>query len=125
MDMILLDTNAVIYYLQNETKVVSIIDILRKKNKNIAISTITEMEVLSYPHLDTEEIAKISMWLNEEIFVVSVDSFVAREAARIRRVFKLKSPDALIAATAIMLQGKLVTRDKVFKKIKGLSVIEC
>ena len=85
MGMILLDTNAVIYYLQNNAKTVKIIDRLRKKEKNFAISTITEMEVLSFPDLEPEQIAKISMWMNDEVFVIPVDSYIAREAARVRR----------------------------------------
>ena len=43
--MILLDTNAAIYYLQGDQIAVKLIDKLRSQKQKFAISTITEMEI--------------------------------------------------------------------------------
>lgn len=54
-----------------------------------------------------------------------VDSPIARGAGEIRRKYKTKTPDALIASTAVMYQAPLVTRNvRDFKKIKELKVLE-
>jgi|SRR3989338_2479725 len=123
MDMIILDTNAVIYYLQNDKKAVQTIDKIRKK-ENLGISTITEIEIFSFPNLTEIQQLSITKWL-EEITIFPVDSFLSRQAARLRRIYKIKTPDAIIASTAIFYNAKLITRDKDFKKIKELDILAC
>ena len=45
---------------------------------------------------------------------------VIDEAIRLRRLHKLKTPDAIIAATALLQQAELVTRNTTdFKKVAG------
>ena len=47
------------------------------------------------------------------------------EAIRLRRLHKTKSPDAIIAATALLQQAEVVTRNTSdFNKIAGLSVLD-
>ena len=123
MDMIILDTNAVIYYLQNDKKAVQTIDKIRKK-ENLGISTITEIEIFSFPNLTEIQQLSITKWL-EEITIFPVDSFLSRQAARLRRIYKIKTPDAIIASTAIFYNAKLITRDKDFKKVKELDILAC
>lgn len=123
MDMIILDTNAVIYYLQNNKKTIQVIDKIRTK-ETVGISTITEIEVFSFPNLSEIQQLSISKWL-EEITIFPIDSFLSRQAARLRRIYKIKTPDAIIASTALFYNAKLVTRDKDFKKIKELEVLGC
>lgn len=120
--MILLDTNVAIYYLQGDQVAIKSIDKLRSQKQEIAISTITEMEILSFPHLDGIQILKINEWLRT-IFIIPVDSRIAREGAKFRRLYKMKTPDALIAATAFVNEIHLITRDKDFKRIKEIDLI--
>ncbi len=42
---------------------------------------------------------------------------------KIRQQYKMKVPDAIIAATAIILKKPLVTSDRDFEKIKELHLI--
>lgn len=122
MGMILLDTNAAIYYLQGDKKSISVIDELRTQEQHIGISVISEMEILSFPNLDGIQIIKISEWLRT-LVLISVDSRIAREAAKFRRIYRIKTPDALIASTAFVYGARVVTRDKDFKKITQLEVV--
>ena len=47
------------------------------------------------------------------------------EAIRLRRLHKLKTPDAIIAATALLQQAEVITRNTTdFKKVAGLSVLD-
>ncbi|OGH66246.1 MAG: hypothetical protein A3B90_02530 [Candidatus Magasanikbacteria bacterium RIFCSPHIGHO2_02_FULL_41_13] len=95
-----------------------------RKKENLGISTITEIEIFSFPNLTEIQQLSITKWL-EEITIFPVDSFLSRQAARLRRIYKIKTPDAIIASTAIFYNAKLITRDKDFKKIKELDILAC
>ncbi len=124
MVMILLDTNAIIYYLQNDQTCVRVISSLRKKKNTFAISTVTELEIFSLSSLDTIQILRISQWL-QDFSIIPLDSSLARKAAQLRREFRIKTPDAIVAATALFYKTSLVTRDREMNKIKDLKIIKC
>ncbi|GHV83339.1 hypothetical protein AGMMS50212_06790 [Spirochaetia bacterium] len=50
----------------------------------------------------------------EELFIPKMTESIEEETIQIRRQTKLKLPDAIIAATAIMLNAELVTTDEHF-----------
>ncbi|MPZ78071.1 MAG: PIN domain-containing protein [Deltaproteobacteria bacterium] len=57
--------------------------------------------------------------------VIPIDSHIARLASFVRREYRLKVPDSLIAATAIFTGSALVTRNtQDFKKVTGLSLLK-
>ncbi|KKQ35113.1 MAG: Nucleotide binding protein [Candidatus Nomurabacteria bacterium GW2011_GWB1_37_5] len=119
-----LDSNVLIYYLNSETKATVFIEKIIKEGSVSYVSTITEIEVLSYKGLSVSEMADIEELFNSFRQVI-VDSNIVKIASEIRRHSNLKTPDAIIAATAIFTGTKLVTRNtKDFKKVKGLSLIE-
>jgi len=49
-----------------------------------------------------------------------IGDFIRDHSAWLKRTFKLKLPDAVIAATAKHLNAPLITRDKGFQKIAHL-----
>lgn len=49
---------------------------------------------------------------------------VATLAAMLCRTYRIKLPDAGIAATAMMRNVPLITRDQQFRKIKEIKVLE-
>ena len=52
---------------------------------------------------------------------IPVDRSIAEEAGRIRRTTRVKLPDALIAATALVTGSKLMTRNvRDFRKVEGV-----
>jgi hypothetical protein len=55
--------------------------------------------------------------------VVDISPAIKRKVIDIRQKVKLKLPDAIIAASAIVLGLPVVTADKQFEKIPGLSAI--
>jgi predicted nucleic acid-binding protein len=61
---------------------------------------ITEMELLSYPTLDSAAESQIRSFLSE-VTVVGLTRPVIDLAIRLRREQALKLPDAVIAATAL------------------------
>ena len=74
------------------------------------VSAATELELYSYPDLNDEEEAGIKRLLTDT-FVVPLDSRIARYAGYLRRLYRLKTPDSAIAATAILTKTTLLTRN--------------
>jgi predicted nucleic acid-binding protein len=90
----------------------------------IGFSSMTKLEVLGHSGLSADDDKGLRELLAqfEEVPVLPA---VIDEAIRLRRLHKLKSPDAIIAATALLQQAEVVTRDTSdFKKIAGLSVLD-
>lgn len=56
--------------------------------------------------------------------VIELTPEIKELAIKIKKEFKLKTPDAIVAATALHLNVTIVTADKAFNKIPQLSLIE-
>ena len=82
-----------------------------------AYSAISRTELYSWDQADERVIDRLLDQFEE----VAVDRLVAEEAGRIRRETKLRLPDALIAASAIVSKRPLMTRNlRDFKRVKRL-----
>ncbi|MDA0738711.1 MAG: type II toxin-antitoxin system VapC family toxin [Nitrospirae bacterium] len=110
----LFDTNAILYFLGGV-----LADPLPKGR--FWISVITEIELLSYPSLTPEEAAKIKD-LFSDIAIIGLTSTIKEEAITLRRNKNLKVPDAIIAASAKILQATLLTNDRSMKNIPDISI---
>ena len=84
-------------------------------------SAISRLEVLSFSRLTEGEMAAFRTMLDQYV-EVPIDNDVIEEAARLRRLVKVKAPDAIVAATAVIRQATLITRNlDDFRRIPGLS----
>ena len=120
----LLDTNTVIYYLQEQmsVKALSLIDNLLNK-AHINISVITEIELLCWRTEKPEELKIICDFINNSN-VFNIDKNIVAQTVNIRKSYKTKLPDAIIAATAITHNLSLITNNtKDFGNINYLTVI--
>ncbi len=125
MNSYLIDTNIVIYTLQPKKeykKVVSFMDKIYDDDKtDILYPVIVEAEIFSVP-LPQQVKEKFDILLSESR-IIKIDSDIARKAGEIRVKgkalgYRIKLPDALIAATAIIENATLVTHNSVdFSKI--------
>jgi predicted nucleic acid-binding protein len=117
----LIDTNAVIDYLDNKLpdKAGELMDEIDSR-----ISVITRMELLSWPGASQEQTHILNEFINaSEVFALEEPVIV--KAVDIRKTFKTKLPDAIIAATAIVNKLSLITRNtKDFEKIQELEVVD-
>jgi predicted nucleic acid-binding protein len=120
-----LDTNAIIYYLDRDPAVVTLLDrLFENVDTTFYVSTVTELELYSYPDLSEEEEAGIKRLLTD-MFVVPLDSRMARYAGYLRRLHRLKTPDSAIATTAILTKTTLLTRNvEDFRQIENLKLQE-
>ena len=87
----------------------------------IACSIITEMELLSFPRLSAQEEKMIRDCLSA-IAVYNIDDAIKEETIRLRRIHRLKLPDAIIAATARIHAAVLLTNDE---QLHGIAELSC
>jgi predicted nucleic acid-binding protein len=120
-----IDTNIIIAYLSGELQVREILSQWQSMNLQLFLSTVAETEVLSFPKFTQEELQATLKFLEENFISIPFDREVARIAAKLRRDYRLKFPDAAIAATAIFTNTPLVTRNiRDFKRIPDLKIIK-
>lgn len=120
--MLTLDTNAVIYYLKGDAAASAVVEPLIAARTTIFVATVSELELFSLPTITYEESAKINVLL-PTFSLIPLDSHMARRAAELRRRYRLKTADSIIAATALFTNSTLLTRNvRDFKRISGLSL---
>jgi tRNA(fMet)-specific endonuclease VapC len=122
----LLDTNIAIALLMNETSTMNFARQAFNDKRKLFFSVITECEV--YTGLKLEEQLLANKLFNTKR-CIEVTSLIARAAGAIRKEQslkgrKLKTPDALIIATALELKLVLVSRDHDMKFIENEYNIE-
>jgi len=86
------------------------------------LSVITKIEVLGFK-TNTETTMLLGNFFKDSN-VISLSDEITDKTIEIRKQYKIKTPDAIIAATAISNNFTLVTRNtKDFDTIKGLRVV--
>lgn len=114
---LLLDTNAILYVLSGDETLAKFLN-----GKELYISIITELELLSFKKLTNKEI-KIINTLLSELLIVNITEDVKKQTIFIRKNSSLKLPDCIIAATAMALDIPLISSDKQLSNLKGLNII--
>jgi toxin FitB len=118
-----LDTNAIIYYLDEDPTVVPLLEPILGQDIAIFVSVVTELELLSHPGLTEEDMAVIQQLLTS-VVIFPLESRLAQLAGALRRQYHLKTPDSVVAATALLTHTTLVTRNiRDFQGIDGLSLL--
>jgi predicted nucleic acid-binding protein len=115
------DTNAVIDLLEGKLPVSSV----NKLTNTIAeVSVISKIELLGYHRITFGQKTAIDNFLSYSILHPLTDDIIDK-CIQIRKLFNIKTPDAIIAATALVYNVTLLSRNlKDFGKITGLSVLD-
>lgn len=119
----LIDTSAVIKYL-NETFPIDGLSFIDKivDNESI-ISFVTEIELQVWNPSNQDTLSIYQIFISNST-VIGINDSIIQETIRIRKSFKIKLPDALIAATAIINNLTLLAdNDKDFKKVPELKYL--
>ena len=87
---------------------------------NYGVSVVTEMELLAWPSLTSEEEKKVREFLGQVAICELTPSIRAR-AVQLRKEHHLKLPDAIVCATAGKLGVELWTNDTTIAKVSGLT----
>ena len=113
---IVADTNFLIALHEGNTIVKPFLD------QTVAISVISEIELLGYPKITEGEKRRLKALL-AECEIVELTAEIKELAIALRQTQRIKVPDSIIAATAIYLRVPVVTSDLDFKKLKDVTVI--
>ena len=111
------DTNIVLYFLKGYPEVVDLIS-----DKELVISVITEIELLSFPHITSENEQQIKN-LPKDCMILDLKQEIKDLTILFRRKYKIKLPDSIIAASAFFQKIPLLTGHKAFKKIVELDIL--
>lgn len=120
----LYDTNIFIRYVVNDTEFIKYFFPDALIENEIITSRICRIELLSYSKLSQRE-EIILQNLLDEFEVIDINDEIENKTIEIRRKYKLKLADAIIAATAILEDAVLVTNNKKdFEKIEELNIYQ-
>lgn len=114
---IVLDTNIILYLLNGDEQLSAILS-----GMELFVSVISEIELLGYNGIGEDDKLKIKLFLSE-CSIISLDNEVKELSIKIKQKFKVKTPDAIIASTAIFFNLPLITADKGFEKISDLDLM--
>ena len=118
------DTNTVIYYLQQQFPPSSekFMDKIVNEARPV-ISAITEIELLCWKSATEKDLEVLHNFIDDAL-VVELEQPIKYKTADIRKKHKIKLPDAIIAATALVYELNLVSRNvSDFKNIDKLQLI--
>ena len=120
----LLDTNTAIYFLDGllpQSALVFVTDALNEQGS--FLSVITKIELLGWQAGSPHKMRDVEDFVQDSEIVPLTDAVVDK-TVEIRRTVKIKLPDAVIAATAIVHDFTLISRnDDDFRKVPGLKYL--
>ena len=117
----LLDTNSVIYYLDNAlpNSAMNFLDNALDIESNISV--ISKIELLGWTPPDNISLQPVQTFVDSSK-VLPLDDVVVQKTIEIRRIKKIKLPDAVIAATALIYGFEIISRNiSDFSGIAGLT----
>lgn len=106
----LLDTNVILGMLKSTPEVLAMVSSAGLMAHQCAFSSVTRMELLSYPGMTASEDALIRQRLTQFTYL-GISLAIEDKAIELRRTRRVKLPDALIAATALCNGLDLLTMD--------------
>lgn len=118
----LIDTNAIIDYLGRNFPLTGMAFMNNIIDTVPNISVITKIELLGF-NTPNEHYQTLIDFINDSVVLELVPSIVDK-SIEIRKAYRTKLPDTIIAATALVNNFVLVTRNiSDFKNIEGLQLI--
>jgi len=119
----LIDTNAIIDYLENKLPASGLALMNEALDTKCNVSIITKIEILVF-NTTAEHYLLLENFL-DDVEIIDLTSAIADRTIAIRKLYKIKLPDAIIAATALVYKLTLVTRNVAdFKRINGIKIID-
>jgi predicted nucleic acid-binding protein len=110
-ERVAIDTNILLYILGGDKAAHQLV-----KGRDVVASAMVRMEAMVYHGKDEDHLGRVHTFLGR-CEVVEIHRSVQDLAVELRLRYKLKLPDAIIAATAVHLRVPLITADKNFAKL--------
>ncbi len=120
-ERLLLDTNAIVALLQGDARLVQLL----RSAEWVGISVISRIEFLAFAGLTEADRQLFQQFLSrvEVAGLAADDAALIEKIIAVRQQHRLKLPDAVIAAMALLKNASLVTADREFAKAAELKVI--
>lgn len=112
----LADTNAYIYLLQKHPGLYSLLQ------GEWLYSFITEIELLGKPGIKAGEVKLVRNMLSASTKILHTEA-IDEQAILLKQRYNIKTPDAIIAGSALHLNIPLLTADIGFVRIKALDIV--
>ena len=122
--MFLLDTNTVIYYLKASLPTNAMQVLGNIIDDQPAISVISKIELLCFntPNINEQNITNKFV---EASLIFNLDDDIINQTIALRKQYKIKLPDAIIAATALVYNLTLITHNIAdFDKVPNLQLTD-
>jgi predicted nucleic acid-binding protein len=113
---ILADTNVLIYAMEEHPAVRGL------SMCTPALSVVSEIELLGKKNIPAEEAAAIRELL-KGYPIIPLSEDIKEAAIQLKQKYAIKTPDAIIAATAKFYDLMLVTADKAFSRIEEIELV--
>ena len=118
----IIDSNVVIDYLAGNLPAWGMNFLNRIVNKTPFVSVITKIEVLGFK--SNVETSKLLSGFFPDSIIIALNANIVDITIEIRKQHKIKTPDAIIAASAMNIGFGILTRNtKDFNTISGLKLI--
>lgn len=117
----LLDTNIIIEAVANSLPAANALH-QAVQSEWCGYSAITRLEIFGYPDLTSTEEEALKTVITE-LNEIEVTSAIIDKAITIRRARRIKAPDAIIAATAQVMDATLMTRN--IDDFKNIGQVTC
>ena len=113
--MIILDSNILIHWANN------LVLPPRANTEIVAMSIISEIEIWSWAEMPPAH-AKSLLEVSKLVDTIPLTEPIKHETIRLRREYRLRIPDAIVAATAICYEAQLWSCDTDFQRVPDLSI---
>ena len=118
----LIDSNVLIDYIAGRFTVGQLYSLDLILDNELNISVINKIEILGFNIIDEEEIKMIEFLNNANIIQLTED--IVNATIALKKAIKIKTPDAIIASTALVNGHTLVTNNMAdFKRIADLKIL--
>lgn len=119
----LIDSNVIINYLNGNFNSELLDRLDEIFNNNSAISVINKIELLAYHSLNQSQFDLTSDFVST-FDIYKIDDEIIESTIKIKRGERLKIPDAIIAATALKNDLRIITNDNDFERVANLKLIQ-
>ena len=118
----MIDNNVISNYFLNAFSEKAMSFLAEVINETPNLSVITKIEALSWRSSNTAKENIVRKFIDFSSIVALSDSIV-NKCIDIRRSYRMKTPDAIIAATAMVSNYTLITSDADFNRIPNLKIL--
>ena len=119
----LIDTNTVIYLLDDKLSAVAKTFLTGIVDDVCQLSVISQIELLSWQAPEAQSRVTLETFVRN-CRIIDLSAAVVQQTIQLRQAHKMKLPDAVIAATALVNDWTLISRnDSDFRKVQALKYI--